>query len=118
MPRTCLVPKKLISLLFGYRNYLGKELLHDINNGEPISIPDDNPVIKTFPYVLDQPDIRNEVLRFWAEKVSIGKRDLLNVPELIKCAVEAIQRVYPLVYCDQFNIGTEATDPALAQKRA
>jgi len=54
----------MLTFLFGYRCYLGKTLLLDINNGEPISIPDADPIMKAFPKILDNIDINEDVMQY------------------------------------------------------
>jgi len=54
----------MMPFLFGYRCYLAKTLLHDINNGEPISVPDADPVIKAFPKLLDNIDINEDIIKY------------------------------------------------------
>ena len=81
MPSTCLFQKGMLSFLFGYRNYLGKELLRDIANGEPMSIPDNDPVFVTFPKILDNIDINEDVLAFWTEEIINNSKpaDIKNI---------------------------------------
>lgn len=39
-------------------------MLLDINNGEPISIPDADPIMKAFPKILDNIDINEDVMQY------------------------------------------------------
>jgi len=57
LPSTCLLNKRLISFIVGFRNYLGRERFSDINTGEALTLPNSNYMLVTFPKILDNPDL-------------------------------------------------------------
>lgn len=87
----------MLSFLFGYRCYMGKTLLIDINNGEPISVPDADPVIKAFPKILDNIDINEDILKYLDKnQIPVSAK----IAQYIESAKQTVKRVYPLIYCD------------------
>lgn len=86
-----LLPETLIGsmcsthLLIFYRQILGDVLLKDrmsMDSADLIS----NPVLATFPKLLEQPDIMDALRSSWAEKESSLKRSEKSDKELLKAA--------------------------------
>jgi hypothetical protein len=57
LPETCLLQKRLMSFVVGFRNYLGRERFGDINSGEALTLPNSNYMLVTFPKIMDNPDV-------------------------------------------------------------
>jgi Ca2+-binding EF-hand superfamily protein len=57
LPSTCIINKKLLHFLSGYRYYLGKELCKETTDNAGFVVPSGNHVIKTFPFIIDNPDV-------------------------------------------------------------
>lgn len=68
LPSTCLVHKRLIHFVSGFRNYAAKILLKEMNLGE-FKQPDGNVSISCFPFVMDNFDILDIFLTCWNEEV-------------------------------------------------
>jgi len=111
----------MLPFLFGYWCYLGKILLHDINNGEPISIPDADPIIKAFPKILDNIDINEDIIKYLSTN---SPPVTTKIVTYIESSKQTIKWVYPLIYCDQFQLNesditkTASNDQALRDTRS
>ena len=57
LPSTCVINKKLLHFLSGYRCYLAKKLCKETTDNAGFVVPSGNHVIKTFPFILDNPDV-------------------------------------------------------------
>mmetsp|Transcript_27366 Transcript_27366/g.20514 ORF Transcript_27366/g.20514 Transcript_27366/m.20514 type:complete len:108 (+) Transcript_27366:68-391(+) len=66
LPSTCLVQKRLLYLVSGFRNYVGEKLLREAATGA-FRHPEGDVVISTFPKVLNHPDICDTLLKIFAE---------------------------------------------------
>nr|KAF6423248.1 nephrocystin 1 [Rousettus aegyptiacus] len=92
LPETLIGSMSSIHLLIFYRQILGDVLLKDrmsMQNAEFIS----NPVLATFPKLLEQPDVMDALRISWAEKESTLKRSEKKDREFLKT-------VFLLVYHD------------------
>ena len=56
LPSTCLVQKKMLNLVSGYRNYAADQLLPETLIGS-LKQPMGNKIMSTFPKILDCPDL-------------------------------------------------------------
>ena len=52
LPRTCFLNKRILSLLVGYRNYLGQELVMNSSDIE-FKKPAGDYIMKSFPKIMD-----------------------------------------------------------------
>ncbi|KAJ8787957.1 hypothetical protein J1605_005615 [Eschrichtius robustus] len=92
LPETLIGSMCSVHLLIFYRQILGDVLLKDrmsMHSADLIS----NPVLATFPKLLEQPDIMDALRSSWAEKESALKRSDKRDKELLKA-------VFLLVYHD------------------
>src|SRR3569833_1914590 len=68
MPSTCLIQKRHLYFVSGFRNYIGDKLLRDLSYST-LKHPEGDAVIAAFPKILDCPDICEVLVRVWAEDV-------------------------------------------------
>ncbi|XP_006873607.1 PREDICTED: nephrocystin-1 [Chrysochloris asiatica] len=99
LPETLVGSMCCIHLLVFYRQILGDVLLKDrasLPSADLIS----NPVLATFPKILDQPDIMDALRSSWAEKESTLKRSEKRDKEFLKATFILVYHdcVYPLVH--------------------
>ena len=64
LSNTCIFQKRLISLIVGFVNYLGKEKFSNLNTGEAVTLPNSNCILIKFPKILDNPDICEHFLDY------------------------------------------------------
>ncbi|KAM9054066.1 nephrocystin-1 isoform 5-T5 [Megaptera novaeangliae] len=101
LPETLIGSMCSVHLLIFYRQILGDVLLKDrmsMHSADLIS----NPVLATFPKLLEQPDIMDALRSSWAEKESTLKRSdkPLVVPVFSQRDKELLKAVFLLVYHD------------------
>nr|KAF6301386.1 nephrocystin 1 [Pipistrellus kuhlii] len=85
LPETLIGSMSYIHLLIFYRQILGDVLLKDrlsMQSADVIS----NPVLATFPKLLEQPDVMDALRSSWAEKESTFKRSEKRDTEFLKAA--------------------------------
>ncbi|XP_036158148.1 nephrocystin-1 isoform X2 [Myotis myotis] len=85
LPETLIGSMSYIHLLIFYRQILGDVLLKDrlsMRSADLIS----NPVLATFPKLLEQPDVMDALRSSWAEKESTLKRSEKRDTEFLKAA--------------------------------
>lgn len=101
MPSLCLVHKRLLHFVSGFRSYAGKILLKDAGLGQ-VRQPAGNVAISTFPHIIDNPDILEIFVTCW-EVAYKGIKDKFNVQNIADEAKEMIWRVYPILFADGEN---------------
>ncbi|XP_023396873.1 nephrocystin-1 isoform X2 [Loxodonta africana] len=99
LPETLIGSMCSIHLLVFYRQILGDVLLKDrmsLQSADLIS----NPVLATFPKLLEQPDIMDALRSSWAEKESTLRRSEKGDREFLKAAFTLVYHdcVYPLIH--------------------
>jgi Ca2+-binding EF-hand superfamily protein len=103
LPTTCVFQKRLITLLVGFRNYLGKERFGDIKSGEALTLPTSNFMIITFPKILDNPDACEHLITFWNDVVVKKIKDKYDLRVLMESAETVISKLYPVIYSTTFD---------------
>lgn len=68
LPSTCVIPKKLVSFVSGYRNYAA-EILKPNSSGGSMKKPSGDVVMSTFPKIMDCPDVLEKLVLCWTEDV-------------------------------------------------
>ncbi|EPQ09072.1 Nephrocystin-1 [Myotis brandtii] len=89
LPETLIGSMSYIHLLIFYRQILGDVLLKDrlsMQSADLIS----NPVLATFPKLLEQPDVMDALRSSWAEKESTLKRSEKRDTEFLKTAFRLV----------------------------
>jgi hypothetical protein len=66
MPSLCLVHKRLLHFVSGFRSYAGQILLKDVGLGQ-VRQPGGNVAIASFPHIIDSPDIIEMFVAHWSE---------------------------------------------------
>ncbi|KAM6178267.1 nephrocystin-1 [Rhynchocyon petersi] len=99
LPETLVGSMCYIHLLVFYRQILGDVLLKDRANLQSADLIS-NPVLATFPKLLEQPDIMDALRSTWAEKESTLKRSEKRDKEFLKAAFTLVYHdcVYPLLH--------------------
>ena len=69
LPRACLVPRRLLTFVSGYRNYVAKLLLKQAAFEKTRERPAGNVVISSFNKIMDNPDIQTTLIQVWSEDV-------------------------------------------------
>lgn len=107
LPSICVLPKRLLTLVVGFRNYLGKQRFEDINSGEALMLPNSDFILVTFPKIVDNPDFCENVLQFWADSATkkLNKKALCDVAKLIELTETVISKLYPVAYSTTFDLG-------------
>ena len=102
LPNTCIINKKLMHFYNGYRNYLAQKLCKELSNNHGFSVPTGNHVIKSFPFIIDNPDICENFLQNWHTNVikKIPKESQKNLKYITKKTEEYISRMYLVKYSD------------------
>lgn len=103
MPLTSLHNKALTKLIVGYRFYLISVLID--KQGE-IRKPQGDPIISTFPYILDSPDILEPFIEIFNEDFTSkmkSTRTAKDVKRLKEGAVNYISRVLNVINFDKFR---------------
>ncbi|XP_075419262.1 nephrocystin-1 isoform X1 [Tenrec ecaudatus] len=99
LPETLVGSMCCVHLLVFYRQILGDVLLRDRVNLQSADLIS-NPVLATFPKLLEQPDIMDALRSSWAEKESTLKRSEKRDQEFLKAAFTLVYHnsVYPLIH--------------------
>lgn len=105
LPSTCLLQKKLLLFVSGYRNYAGQTLLKESTMGN-FKQPGGSVVLSCFPKLVDNIDILEVLVQVWAEDVlgsmSAANKKSIEVP--MNKAKEIIHKIYPVLYADEFQL--------------
>jgi hypothetical protein len=104
LPSTCFVQKRLLYFVSGFRNYIGEKLLKESSMNHFMQ-PEGDVIISCFPRILDNPDMCETIIQVWSEDVwsKLNARDKTNVDMLIQKTKEFIQRLYPVIYSEEFK---------------
>lgn len=118
LPSLCLVQKRLLYFVSGFRNYLAEKLL---KTGQPTALttfkkPEGDAIIKTFAKILDSPDISEQLVQIWSEDVweVLSAREKLNVELVILKTKEFIRKLYPVIYSEEFQYKDSAPTASAA----
>jgi hypothetical protein len=105
LPSTCLIQKRILLFVSGYRNYAGQTLLKESTLGN-FKQPGGNVVLSCFPKIVDNIDILEIVTCVWAEDVlsgmSAAQKKSIEFPMLK--AKEMIHKIYPVLFADEFQL--------------
>jgi len=104
LPSTCVVNKKLVSFVSGYRNYAAEILIRGSTGGS-MKKPAGDVVMSTFPKIMDCPDVLEILAMCWTEdfiekRSAVEKRSIELAVTKIK---DYIQRLYPVFYAEDFG---------------
>ena len=104
MPSTCLIQKRLLYFVSGFRNYIGEKLIKE-SSMNSFRQPEGDVVISCFPRILDNPDICEQIIAIWSEDVwaQLNARQKLNVEFIMLKTKEYIQKLYPVIYSEEFK---------------
>jgi len=104
LPSTCVVHKKLVSFVSGYRNYAAEVLIRGGIAGS-MKKPIGDVILSTFPKIINCPDVVELLVLCWTEDF-IEKRNATE-RRSIELAVtkvrDYIQRLYPVFFADEFG---------------
>jgi hypothetical protein len=69
LPRLCFLSKRLLYFVSGFRNHLGEKLLREasVSGLQTFKKPEGDPIITTFPKIMDCPDIIELLALIWNE---------------------------------------------------
>jgi hypothetical protein len=103
LPSTCLVQKKILNLVSGFRNYAADLLLPETLVGA-LRQPMGNKIMSTFPKMLDCPDLLEVVAQVWHEDhfAAMPQNSRKSVTVAIQKTEEIVSRIYPLLFSDAF----------------
>ena len=105
LPSTCLIQKKLLLFVSGYRNYAGKTLLKESTLGN-FKQPGGSVVLSCFPKLVDNIDILEILIAVWSEDViapmSLAQKK--NFTQLNFKVKEIIMKIYPVLFADEFDM--------------
>ena len=103
LPSTCLLQKKLLLFVSGYRNYAGQTLLKESTMGN-FKQPGGSVVLSCFPKLVDNIDILEVLVQVWAEDVlgSMSAANKKSIEMPMSKAKEIIHKIYPVLYADEF----------------
>ena len=105
LPSTCLVQKKLLLFISGYRNYAGHTLLKASTLGN-FKKPGGSVAMSCFPKIIDNIDILEQLVIVWQEDVikplSDAQKKSIQTP--IQKTKEIIHRIYPVLFADEFKL--------------
>jgi hypothetical protein len=95
-----------LHFLSGYRCYLARKLCKETTDNAGFVIPNGNHIIKTFPFIMDNPDVCEKVLMEWHNTVSkhIPKSSKKNIDFIIDKTEAFISRIYMIRYADRFEV--------------
>mmetsp|Transcript_22870 Transcript_22870/g.22134 ORF Transcript_22870/g.22134 Transcript_22870/m.22134 type:complete len:327 (+) Transcript_22870:1169-2149(+) len=124
LPSTCLVQKRLLYFVSGFRNYVGEKLLRESAMGA-FKHPEGDVIISTFPKVMNHPDFCEAMIKIFSEDfyVNLNNKQKLNVEYITNRTKEYIQRLYPVLYCEEFKyqesnpVESASGDQYLVRKR-
>ena len=105
MPSTCLVHNSLLHFVSGFMNYKAEILLKEQMSGT-FRKPSGDVIMANFPKILDSPDIVEEFVKIWQEEtmtVLIKNKKDCDVDEIIEKMKKAVNKLYPILYSDDFK---------------
>jgi hypothetical protein len=106
LPRTCFLPKRLLYFVSGFRNILGEKLLKEgASTGlQTFKKPEGDPVITTFPKVIDCPDIIEILSVIWNEDFvdQMARGENMNIELIMMMTKTFIRKLYPVIYSEEF----------------
>jgi hypothetical protein len=88
----------------GFRNYVGEKLLKESSMGT-FKHPEGDVIISTFPKIINNPDICESLIKIWSEDFwsTVKGKQKLNIEFVMAKTKEYIQRLYPVLYSDEFQ---------------
>jgi hypothetical protein len=124
LPQICLLNKRLLYFIVGFRNYVGQKLLADAATGV-YKKPGGDVVISTFPMIIDNPEICEAVILTWSDEVwtKLNAVQQVDIKVVMQKTEDFIKRIYPLLYADEFKFNpadpthSACADPLLMSKR-
>lgn len=118
LPSTCLIPKRLVHFVSGFRNFAARKL-HKDNLGGQFRHPGGDVTISSFPSIMDNPDILPLFCEIWnkdvVEKWTSKQRFL--IPLARDRADEYIKRIYPALFSEQMGLGGNVTNSAAGNQK-
>lgn len=105
MPSTCVIQKSLLHFASAFMNYKGRKLLGD-QDRSLFKKPSGDTVITCFPYILDCPEIFENVSLIWNEDVVPEMKKMkaeTNIEWLVKRMKDYVCRLYPVIYSSHFD---------------
>ena len=118
LPSICLVSKRILHFVTGFRNYAARILLKEslLAAGE-FKQPAGNIAISCFPKIIDCPDILESFVICWNEDIV----NLWNMAEKKKFALcsqraeDYIQKIYPILFSNEFDLTSNETTSACGE---
>ncbi len=109
LPSTCVINKKLMHFLAGYRCYQAKTLCKETTDSSGFVVASGDHILMTFPFVIDNPDIREKIVVEWHNNVSKGipkstKSSQKSMNYIVEKSEAYISRIYLIKYADNFNM--------------
>lgn len=103
LPSTCLVQKKLVMFISGYRNYAGQSLMKESMLGS-YKKPGGSIVFSSFPKLVDNIDILEVLCKVWVEDylTPLSATQKKSFPTIITKVKEIIHKIYPVLYANEF----------------
>ena len=105
LPSTCIIQKKLLLFVSGYRNYAGSSLLKDNTLGI-FKKPGGSVALSCFPKIIDNIDILEQLVIVWSEDVmkpmSDAQKRSIQTP--IQKTKDMIHKIYPVLFADEFKL--------------
>ena len=110
LPSLCLIHKRLIHFVSGFRNYAGQKLLKESSLGE-FKQPGGNVAIACFPAIIDNPDILEVLVQEWNEygMKDWSQLDKRKIELSMRKSEEYLQKLYPVLFSDDFDLGANTT---------
>lgn len=104
MPSTCVLPKRMLYLLSGYRNYAAEKLLAQTQVGI-LKKPSGDLMLSCFPKLYDCPDMQELIQQVWHEDhfSHLNSQQKRSVEQMMAKAQEFVTKLYPVLYAVDFN---------------
>ena len=103
LPGTCLINKKMLYLVSGYRNYAAELLLSQMAVGN-LKQPVGNVVMACFSKILDCPDLLEIVAQVWTEDhfATLTLAQKKSIEPIMKKMEDIVTRIYPVLFSEGF----------------
>ena len=105
LPSTCLIQKRILLFVSGYRNYAGQSLLKESSLGN-FKQPGGNACLASFPKIIDNIDILETVAAVWSEDVmaALSAPQKKSIEHPMMKAKEIIYKIYPVLFAEEFSL--------------
>ena len=114
LPGLCLIHKRMVHFVSGFRNYAADHLLKEVAANE-FKQPGGDVAISTFPAVYDNPDIVEILVKLWTSDIIAGwnPEKKKNIKLCMQMSELYLSKIYPVLFSYDFDTGKGSTESSI-----